>query len=63
MYVRKNVNFFDKKSSVNNFTTRNKNKFIVPSSRLSKVSKSFMGTVFYCPFYNKIPGNITCLRE
>lgn len=61
MYARRNLDQFTKNSDNHNYNTRNKNKFVLPHFRLSKVSKSFDGLCVR--YYNKIPVEITCLPD
>lgn len=56
VYVRKNIQLYTKHSDVHNINTRNKDKLIMPMTRLQKISGSFK-----CQgvrFYNKVPAHI-----
>lgn len=57
VYVHKNIVNFRKNCDVHNINTRNKHKLVVPTTRLQKIKKSFMGNCVR--FYNKLPGNVT----
>lgn len=61
MYVRKNIHLFSRNSDRHNLNLRNKNKLEIIHTRLSKISKSFVGQCIR--FYNKIPENICELTE
>ena len=56
LYVRKNLDLFQKKSDVHNYNTRNKNKLVVPMLRLHKVGNSFVGN--WIKMFNKIPQDL-----
>lgn len=57
VYVHKNIANFRKNCDIHNINTRNKHKLAVPTTRLQKIKKSFMGNGV--KFYNKIPRNVT----
>lgn len=61
MYARKNLINYDKNCDIHTFNTRNKNKIILPKTRLSKVSRSF--AVNCVRFYNILPAWLTQMRE
>ncbi|KAJ8723159.1 hypothetical protein PYW08_003071 [Mythimna loreyi] len=56
LYVHKNKNMFKKYSDIHNVNTRNKHKFVVPTTRLKKIGGSFRCQCVH--FYNKLPSNI-----
>lgn len=56
MYVRKNVTKFSEKRDIHNVNTRHKHNLVVHSTRLHRISNSFMGQCIR--FYNKLPNNI-----
>jgi len=56
LYVKKNINNFKKYSDIHSFNTRNKDDLVIHSTRLHKISKSFIGQCIR--FYNKLPKNI-----
>ena len=59
MYVRNNLQMFDRSSDFHNINTRNKNKLVVPKFRLTKTNKSFLANGVR--FYNKLPKTVTDL--
>lgn len=56
VFVRQNIDLYTKHSDVHSFNTRNKDKLMLPSVRLQKVSGSFLGQAVL--YYNKIPRTI-----
>ena len=56
LYAHKNINLFMKNSDVHSINTRNKNKLVMPATRLQKISGSFKCQCIR--FYNKIPSDI-----
>ncbi|KAG7299149.1 hypothetical protein JYU34_017682 [Plutella xylostella] len=61
MYVRKNLNSFSKVGATHGIETRNKNKLLFPTLRLSKTNTSFMGNCIR--FYNKLSNEAINLTE
>lgn len=59
MYARKHLIKFKKCGDSQTLVTRNKDRLILPITRLSKVSKSF--TINCVRFYNYLPHNLTNL--
>ena len=57
MYVHKNNANFKKNCDIHSINTRNKHKLAVPTTRLHKIRKSFMGNCVR--FYNKLPVTVT----
>ena len=57
VYVHKNIVNFKRNCDIHNINTRNKNKLAVPTTRLQKIGKSFMGKCVR--FYNKLPSKVT----
>uniref|UniRef100_A0A2H1VVM0 SFRICE_006188 n=1 Tax=Spodoptera frugiperda TaxID=7108 RepID=A0A2H1VVM0_SPOFR len=60
VYAHKNIKLFKKYSDIHNINNRNKNKFVVPTTRLKKISGSFKCQCI-C-FYNKVPSHIQSLN-
>jgi hypothetical protein len=56
LFTRLNINLYRKHSDNHSINTRNKDKLILPTFRLHKVSNSFLGQGVMC--YNKIPDSI-----
>ena len=56
IYVHQNIHLFKKRGDIHNLNTRNKDKISMPSFRLQKLSRSFMGQSIN--FYNKIPADV-----
>lgn len=56
VYAKKNVDFSLRHSDIHVHNTRNKNKIIIPASRLSKIKKSFPSLSIR--FYNTVPEDI-----
>lgn len=53
IYIKRNINHYSKYSDLHSFNTRNKDKLVLPPTRLSKIGNSFK-----CQgvrFYNKLP--------
>jgi hypothetical protein len=56
LFTRLNINSYRKHSDNHSINTRNKDKLVLPTFRLHKVSNSFLGQGVIC--YNKIPDSI-----
>jgi hypothetical protein len=56
LYTRQNINSYRKHSDNHSINTRNKDKLVLPTFRLHKVSNSFLGQGVIC--FNKIPDSI-----
>lgn len=61
MYIRKHLPSYKKNSDSHHYNTRNKHKLSGHKYRLSKTTKSFMGSSIR--FYNMIPKDITDLSD
>lgn len=56
MYVKKNFEKFEKYSNIHHVNTRNKDNLVIHTTRLQRISRSFMGQCIR--FYNKLPKNV-----
>lgn len=61
VYVRENVSKIKAKSDIHNVNTRNKDRLVVPKTRLAKVLKSYYCTAV--KLYNKIPLDIKNMSD
>ncbi|PZC81866.1 hypothetical protein B5X24_HaOG211879 [Helicoverpa armigera] len=61
IYVRQNLDSYNKNSDVHHFNTRNKHKLTAPNYRLHKVHGSFVGLCVR--IYNRIPVHLLELTD